>query len=290
MVHWCSGSGIELNLDCTALSEDRWGDWGDPPEFTGWEAFCLPDSPMRAATAGLADRALIPAPSFIEEHYPATDFCLHPANLPLHSLTNNYGIGPRAVNIHPLFSHCKTSLYADIVVTPLEQYDASVGQDVEWANKRHNKILWRGSVTGSRYDRGIVWRSTQRVRLTALANSQSKEIQKTVFTTAADNETLVAIDASLAALSHRYFDIAFTGKPIACREDDGTCQAMSTHLHWAKSSFMSNEEANQYRYVMDVDGNGWSGRFHRLMSSNAAVLKSQGYTEWWGDRIQPWLQ
>jgi hypothetical protein len=41
---------------------------------------------------------------------------------------------------------------------------------------------------------------------------------------------------------------------------------------------------------MDVDGNGWSGRFHRLMSMKACVLKSTLFPEWYGDRIQPWLQ
>lgn len=46
----------------------------------------------------------------------------------------------------------------------------------------------------------------------------------------------------------------------------------------------------QYKYVMDVDGNGWSGRFHRLMSMKACVLKSTLFPEWYGDRIQPWLQ
>ena len=31
---------------------------------------------------------------------------------------------------------------------------------------------------------------------------------------------------------------------------------------------------------MDVDGNGWSGRFHRLMSMKACVLKSTLFPEW----------
>jgi hypothetical protein len=42
--------------------------------------------------------------------------------------------------------------------------------------------------------------------------------------------------------------------------------------------------------MMDVDGNGWSGRFHRLMSMKACVLKSTLFPEWYGDRIQPWVQ
>lgn len=53
----------------------------------------------------------------------------------------------------------------------------------------------------------------------------------------------------------------------------------------------------QYKYVLDVDGNGWSGRFHRcvlrrfeeredadgerrLMASNSLVLKSTIFPEW----------
>lgn len=42
--------------------------------------------------------------------------------------------------------------------------------------------------------------------------------------------------------------------------------------------------------MIDVDGNGWSGRFHRLMSMKALVLKSTIFPEWYSDRIQPWLQ
>lgn len=240
---------------------------------------------MRNAVGGLTS-AHFPDPSFIVDHYLASDFCNHPANIPLHSLSNNYGVGPRAVLPHPLFSHSKTSLYADILVTPLEQYDTLVGPDPDWEEKTGNKILWRGSTTGSRYDRGIIWRSTQRVRLALLTNSDRHDINRTVYTTASDGSTLHSFDAPLASLNPGYFDVLFTGEPLQCT--DGACEAMLRHLPFAKES-MTAEEANTYKYILDVDGNGWSGRFHRLMSSKAAVLKSQGYIEWWTDRIQPWV-
>jgi len=41
---------------------------------------------------------------------------------------------------------------------------------------------------------------------------------------------------------------------------------------------------------MDVDGNGWSGRFHRLMSTKSVVLKSTIFPEWYTERIMPWVQ
>jgi hypothetical protein len=56
-------------------------------------------------------------------------------------------------------------MYSDILITPLEQYDAQPGYDPLWTAKRHNKLLWRGSTTGSRYDRATLWRPSQRSRL-----------------------------------------------------------------------------------------------------------------------------
>ncbi|KAL4256465.1 Protein O-Glucosyltransferase/Glycosyltransferase 90 [Pleurotus pulmonarius] len=51
----------------------------------------------------------------------------------------------------------------------------------------------------------------------------------------------------------------------------------------------SIKEAGSYKYVLDVDGNGWSGRFKRLITSNSLVFKATIYPEWYSDRIQPWL-
>lgn len=96
----------------------------------------------------------------------ALDFCNHPSYLNLHSLTSNYGLGPAPVDFWPVFSMCKTSLFSDIVVTPLEQYDPSNRpQDPMWEDKTQDRMLWRGSTTGSRYDRFTLWRPSQRTRL-----------------------------------------------------------------------------------------------------------------------------
>jgi len=51
---------------------------------------------------------------------------------------------------------------------------------------------------------------------------------------------------------------------------------------------MSADDANEFKYVLDVDGNAWSGRFHKLMASSAAVLKSTIYPEWWTQTAVPW--
>lgn len=45
----------------------------------------------------------------------------------------------------------------------------------------------------------------------------------------------------------------------------------------------------RYKYLLDIDGNGWSARFKRLMTTNSAVLKSTIFPEWYSARIQPWV-
>ncbi|KAG2737087.1 glycosyltransferase family 90 protein, partial [Suillus brevipes Sb2] len=49
---------------------------------------------------------------------------------------------------------------------------------------------------------------------------------------------------------------------------------------WEWRRRMSVKEAGRYKYVLDVDRNGWSSRFKRLMTSNSVVFKSTVYPEW----------
>lgn len=86
-------------------------------------------------------------------------------------------------------------------------------------------------------------------------------------------------------LVKRWFDFQFTGEPIQCGD---ACDELKRDFAWSKS--VSLEDQVQYKYMIDVDGNGWSGRFHRLMLSNSAVLKATIFPEWYADHVQPWLQ
>lgn len=40
--------------------------------------------------------------------------------------------------------------------------------------------------------------------------------------------------------------------------------------------------------ALDVDGNGWSSRFHRLIMSGSMVIKATIYQEWNSDWMIPW--
>lgn len=60
--------------------------------------------------------------------------------------------------------------------------------------------------------------------------------------------------------------------PPECEEEDGTCEDLRNEYRWEYR--MDQDEAAQYKYIIDVDGNAWSARFKRLLSSGSLIFKS----------------
>jgi hypothetical protein len=64
-------------------------------------------------------------------------------------------------------------------------------------------------------------------------------------------------------INEYYFDVAYANAPTQCDQMDRTCAVLRKEMRFEKT--MTKDEGNEYKYVLDVDGNGWSDRFHRLM-------------------------
>lgn len=243
-----------------------------------------------------------PARSYIYDHSAAMDICQHPENMNLHGFTSVSGTDPGP--LVPLFTFAKTNVHSDILVTPLEQYsDTYIGYEPDWDKKTKNMLMWRGSTTGIDFYVQNDWKNSQRARLHFLAND--KEGTKSVLWAEGDG-AIREKTYNVNGLNRAYMDVAFAGGPVQC--DPETCALMNKLIDFrdtmglneayqvrgassvsscARSRFTLSA---QYKYVMDVDGNGWSGRFHRLMSMKACVFKSTLFPEWYADRVQPWLQ
>ncbi|GAA5873960.1 hypothetical protein JCM8547_001588 [Rhodosporidiobolus lusitaniae] len=293
-----------------AQTGDYWGlsefvEQGDS-RLSNWAVGCPPDSPLRQFETKVLEelddesdetpsddeikaRYLeaykadgdAPKRSYIYDHAAAMDICQHPEIMPYHGYTTAPGTDPGP--LVPLFTFAKTNIHSDILVTPLEQYsDTYIGYDPDWEKKQHNKLMWRGSTTGVNFYVENDWKNSQRARLHFVAND--KEGTKNVLWAEGEG----AIDEktyNVDGLNRAYMDVSFSGGPVQC--DPETCELMKQLIDFKDT--MGLNEAYQYKYVMDVDGNGWSGRFHRLMSMKACVLKSTLFPEWYGDRIQPWV-
>ncbi|ESK95111.1 glycosyltransferase family 90 protein [Moniliophthora roreri MCA 2997] len=236
-----------------------------------------------------------PAPStprtklLIYDHVKTMDPCMHPTLFWKHGtfISHHSGPAPQTYMV-PEFSACTTALHHNIrIPTPYGWIDDLLESDnPEWDKREDERLMWRGSDTGIWHGKDGRWKNSHRDWLVRWANEISGSVDVLYI---GDNETStdpVGPPHSMrrARLNPAMVDMGFAGA-MQCEEE--TCAYMA-EIYPPKKR-MSPKESGNYKYVMDVDGNGWSGRFKRLMTSHALIFKATIYPEWYSDRVQPWL-
>lgn len=244
-----------------------------------WEAICSPYSPYGAEQRESA--------AFVYDPREAGNICSNPSLLPLHGL----GLEPHTPSskpaphgrLLPLFSLAKTRVNSDLRAIPLDQFNERAPNDTTWEAKE-GRLAWRGSNTGmANMSAGVEWENSHRVRLHRWANSNSTSPVSLLETTVSDVVGYNATAKPARVLQERW-DVKLAQKPIQCEEDDGTCSELAK-LGFAE--YQSPDDLHANRFLLDVDGNGWSGRFRRLMATNSVVIKAGIFAEWWQDWLIP---
>ncbi|KAF8550378.1 hypothetical protein OG21DRAFT_1446675 [Imleria badia] len=286
----------------------------DMPPVTepGWIQACPPDSPARLHPPIFPPPSPPPLPpsspkTFVASHRDTMDPCLHPSLLTAHGefLQHNAGPNPERTLV-PRFSLCATLLHHDIRPPmpydwnfesdsdPGEDDDGDEGgafaEDLPWDRKVYNRLGWRGHTTGMHAYTNIAWQNGHRERLVTLTNALEGNVS---VLHVHSNESEAEAEASpagepesmpLAQVNPAWMDVAFTDEPFQCH---GTCDDMARL--WTFQAAQGRDEEGRYKFIIDVDGNGWSGRFKRLLTSNALVFKATIYPEWHTTRIAPWV-
>ena len=238
--------------------------------------------------------------------------CLHPTHLTLIGYLSQYrypyqfGPSPKSA-LAPIFSICVTPLHSDILAVAPEQYSNDVGMDPAWDDKVDERLLWRGSNTGIIHRVGHAWNSSQRIRLVEMGTRRGGDTRVLLPRgpgggsggegDAHGGWDSVAVgygeNVHTSVLNAAFMDVAVVGKPIQCREP--VCEELQRLFVWR--GYQSWQNAWAYKYIMDVsfhagaaldawltavkiDGNGWSARFKRLMTSNSLIFKSTIFPEW----------
>ncbi|CED83568.1 Endoplasmic reticulum protein EP58, contains filamin rod domain and KDEL motif [Phaffia rhodozyma] len=243
--------------------------------------------------------------TFISSHSASMDLCNHPDVLSLHGTFVSLRPGTQS-ELMPYFSLSKTNLHSDILGVPTERWsDIGPNDKVKrWEEKTDKRLFWRGKNTGGIFNKQIDWRKNHRSRLVGLMGPVGKKnrgVKSSMIDMLSSPRTLAFAEADddkmilgrmiekkrQADLNKLMMDVAFVSEPVQCDEKDGTCADIKDEL--AFKDFLNVEEQSSYKYQLDVDGNAWSARFKRLMTSGSLVLKSTVHPEFWTDRIQPWL-
>lgn len=256
-------------------------------EHLGWASACAPTRPLRSYDRH--NRTLSPAHTFISSHALSMDPCQTPSLVSTQGFLLGHGRGPGpSSEIYPALSLCKTGLHADVLAPVHEGWTEDIGPDPAWEQKT-DRVLWRGSTTGVYAQSGAgameegAWARSQRMTLVDL--TQRTEGSHAVLTPTPPGAPVGAPQEREYAELNSVLDVGFTDPPVQC--DPPLCERLERE--YAFKARVGRPEHNLAKYLLDVDGNGWSARFKRLMSSRSAVLKATIFPEWYADRVQEWL-
>ena len=187
----------------------------------------------------------------------------------------------------PIFSQAKASSFQDLLypspwyAAKYDSHEYDEVNDVSWEEKR-DELYWTGSTTGG-FATEHNWHMLHRQRMVRLTNGDLGRRITLLNETRPGRWT--QYNATMDAVAH-LFNTKISAV-IQC--DDEACETQ-------KKAFNRTEELQEdlsisYRskYNLDVDGNGFSGRFYRILLSKGLPVKQTIFQEWHDDRLIPWL-
>lgn len=234
---------------------------------------------------------------FIQDIQSSKDACAHPEYADLHG----YYISPPSIQRIrrpvPILSQAKVSTFSDVLM-PSQIYLRGYNNlndygyvddpayDPEWEQKE-SKLYWIGSNTGGG-DYDDSWHVMHRQRFVALAQDRADETGSGSSSSTAVylNETEPGVWAPwqggnmLSSLA----DVHFHALRLCVWTE---CKAQMKYFETVDRQ----PDAAQYNYkfVMDLDGNSYSGRFYSHLRSRSVSLKMTIFREWHDDRLFPWV-
>ncbi|KAK3357173.1 hypothetical protein B0T25DRAFT_149456 [Lasiosphaeria hispida] len=281
------GLGDGMQFEPTKLT--RFNFFAHQPTWTHSRMSCPADSPARALEEddmvddvgkfGLGELG------FVYNSTAMSDICLSP------SLRETYGFfdRPNAYNLvhdlFPIFSQSKISSYADIIY-PSPWYWADKApyneeKDAKWADKL-DRLYWRGSTTGG-YSRNGGWRRQHRQRFVQKINSVDTA---KILSNEAGTDSEPSKWAVQTVPRGEYKDIMDVYFSDVGQCDAPDCEAQKQFFSVKERA--ARETAFQYKYVLDLDGNAFSGRFYAFLKSRSLVYKYAVFREWHAEWVRPW--
>ncbi|KAJ5678923.1 hypothetical protein N7462_007167 [Penicillium macrosclerotiorum] len=262
----------------------RFNRFAHQPTWTNSRASCPVDSPARSLDEQAPDNIdpyAYGELGFIYNTTAFSDICLTP------SLRYTYGFfdRPNAFDVvhdlFPVFSQSKISSFQDILYPSPWYWDNKVPydkhKDFSWDDKS-DRMYWRGSTTGG-FSRAGGWRRQHRQQFVDSVNSLAPS---QILTRQEDNSWISQNVSRDAFREHFDVKFSFIGQ---CDPDD--CHAQEQYFEVVEPA--GQQDAWAHKYLVDVDGNAFSGRFYAFLLSNSFVYKIAMFREWHDEWLKPWV-
>lgn len=256
---------------------------------------CSPDSPARAldddtARDNLTAYALSDL-GFIYNHTAFSDVC----NSPSFASSHGFFDRPNAFNVvhdlFPIFSQSKMSSFQDILYpSPWYWYgkvEYDQHKDLDWTAKE-NKLWWVGSTTGG-FSRDGGWRRQHRQQVVQKLNALDKAKVLYNKNLNAGNQAGEGVPdwQSKEVARQDYQDIMDVHFSHVGQCDPGDCDAQREFFKIVPPA--NQQDAWKYKYLLDLDGNAFSGRFYAFLKSKSLVFKMAVFREWHEEWLKPWV-
>ncbi|KAF8970401.1 glycosyl transferase family 90-domain-containing protein [Flammula alnicola] len=260
-----------------------------------WIRLCLsPGSPGRL-TERPVNQFDRPEPrmkkTFIYDHQRSMDPCTSPTIFYHHAQYVAHDLARCSI------SWCSTPLFHNIQPPTFISWVDDVRpreNDPPWEEKTDERLMWRGSNTGIMHNKDTRWIYAQRIHLMRMAterNGTEKVLLPDIsgFSNPYLGESVEVqdewqvgegVDMRKSVINPAMMDVALRSAVL---------RVLKTLFEWREKLGTNSKEVGNHKYFIDVDGNGWSSRFKRLITTNSLVFKATAYPEWWIDRIQPWV-
>ncbi|KAH0548054.1 hypothetical protein GP486_008204 [Trichoglossum hirsutum] len=233
---------------------------------------------------------------YVSNYTLSTSICHQPDLKGLHGALIEPCSVSSATHLFPLFGGSKLATNNEILLPAPKYWDndprfLAGGPNKPWG-KKNNRIIWRGIASGGR-NTAVNWRAFHRHRFVAMTNAtqvrQAENWEEAPLNWARppSNYSVKALDDNrLSDWLEESVDAGFIGLSCFPEEPDGECSYTGKWFKIVPEIEMSEQYNN--KYLVDVDGNSFSGRYRAFLMSNSLPIKATLFREWHDSRLIAW--
>ena len=190
----------------------------------------------------------------------------------------------------PIFGECKVNINSDILFPANmywkhdRRYDYNSVHDVDWEDKRE-VMVWRGVTSGGTQN-AENWQRMHRQRLVMQVNSTNmvgKEVRILTEQPEKKGEYENYREFHPSQFAQEHTDVGFT-ETWGCFPED--CPFYKDV--WTLKDEIPLGEQFANKFVVDVDGHSFSGRWIAFLQSKSLGIKSTIFREWHDSRLFAW--
>ncbi|KKZ60179.1 hypothetical protein EMCG_05101 [[Emmonsia] crescens] len=233
---------------------------------------------------------------FLSDWTLASDICHQPDLASLHG----FYLSPSALKVSqsllPIFSQSKVSGFNDILYPSSWNYIDKViyGPTAEHPDppysEKQSTLFWRGT-TSEGYSSAGQWKGMARQRIVHLANNHSSNPVSILLPSSSsskDNPTFYKYTnipfSKIPEALNLQTSIFLAGQITRCNLPDCNFQRAEFRL----GSSTDFQEHWKYRFLMDADGAGFSGRFLPFLQSRSLPFRTGLFRQWMDGRLTAW--